>query len=109
MPLALSSGSQYVAVAATSAKFTNAMRPGQIYRLTVNTDCWLNIGATGGAAQASTADNVLVLSGQTVYLTGPHYSATDPSSSTTTNAFVHLIRNSADGKATLTPLVQVPG
>lgn len=102
--LAISNSSQYVAVASTSAKFTNPMKPGAIYRFTANTDCWVNIGATGGAAAASAADMILCLSGQTLILTGPDYDPTTPSSTTTTNGYVHVIRNTADGKATLSLL-----
>lgn len=109
MAFALSAVSQYLAVAGTSAQFTNPMRPGQIYRFTANTDCWLCIAATGGSAQANTANNILCLSGQTLILAGPHYDASNPSATTTTNAFVHVIRNTADGKATLTALTSVPG
>ena len=50
---------QYVAVAGTSAKFTNAMVSGGQYRFTANTDCWVKVTATGGSAAANTADNHL--------------------------------------------------
>lgn len=100
--------SQYLAVATTSAKFTNAMRPGVAYLLTANTDCWFTTGATGGAAVASTAGNAFLISGQTKVLHGPHFDLSNPSSSTTTSSFVHVIRNTADGKATLTPLDFIP-
>lgn len=97
MAIALSASAQYVAVASASAKFTNAMVPGIIYRFTANTDCWVKVTATGGAAAASTTDNHLCLSGQTLILV-------NPDTSITTNSFVHVIRNTADGKATLSPI-----
>ena len=97
MAIALKDEAQYVAVAATSAKFTAAMAPGILYRFTANTDCWVFVGVTGGAAQASTANNHLCLSGQTLILA-------NPATSSVAGSFVHVIRNTADGKATLSPL-----
>ena len=97
MALALGASAQYLAVATASAKFTNAMVPGQLYRFTANTDCWVKIGVTGASAAASAADNHLCLSGQTLILRNPETSETDES-------FVHVIRNTADGKATLSPI-----
>jgi hypothetical protein len=96
---ALSASAQYVAVATASAKFTNPMSPGILYRFTANTDCWVKVTVTGGSAAASTADNHLCLSGQTLILAAP---AGDIN--TTANSFVHVIRNTADGKATLSPI-----
>lgn len=97
MALALKAEAQYLAVATASAKFTNAMEPGIIYRFTANTDCWVTVAATGGAAVASAANNHFCISGQTLILA-------NPDTSSKTNAFVHVIRNTADGKATLSPL-----
>lgn len=102
MSVALSASAQYLAVAATSAQFTNPMSPGVVYRLTANTDCWVTVAGTGGAAQASTANNHFLISGQTILLVNPDVSST-------TNAYVHMIRNSADGKATLSPLKGMGG
>jgi hypothetical protein len=94
---ALKDLAQYLAIASTSAKFTNAMDPGILYRFTANTDCWLTIAATGGAAIASTANNHFCISGQVLILANPDVSSK-------ANSFVHVIRNTADGKATLSPI-----
>lgn len=111
MPLVLSpAGAQYTSVTGTSQKFTNAMAVGSIHQFSCNVDCWVATGATGGAAVADTAANTLYRAGQVLFLTGPHYSPTTPSATTTTSAFVHVIcEGSTSGKATLTPLVNVPG
>lgn len=102
MSVALADSAQYVAVVTASAKFTNAMAPGSVYRFTANVDCWVKRAATDGAAAADTADNHLVLSGQTILLVG------DPL--TATNNFVHVIRaGSTDGKATLSLLKGMGG
>lgn len=109
MPFAISASAQYVAVATASAGFTNPMVPGVLYRFTANTDCWVKVTTTGGAAEASTANNTFCISGQVLILASPDYDAASPSSATTTNGFVKVIRNTADGKATLTPLIAVAG
>lgn len=85
---------QYVAVAASSAKFTNAMVSGYQYMFTANTDCWVLVGATGGSAAADTANNILYIKGQVLFLA-------NPDSDSTTNSFVHVIQDSAGGDATL--------
>lgn len=84
---------QFVSVSATTAKFTNAMVVGRLYRLHATTDLWFKLGATGVTAAADTADNNLLVAGATVYL------CTDDA---TNLGFVAVIRVSADGKATLT-------
>ena len=94
---AMSAEAQYLAIGAASGKFTNAMVPGIVYRFTANTDCWVCVAATGGAAQASTANNHFCISGQVLLLC-------NPDTSSTANAFVHVIRNTADGKGTLSPM-----
>jgi hypothetical protein len=106
---ALSTGSQYVAVAATSAKFAAAMDPNKVYRLTVTVDTWVHIGLTGDSAAAATADNMLVLAGQSVFLAHPYQPAGGRSSASASAGFVHCIRASADGDATLTQVVEVDG
>lgn len=99
MSQAISASAQYVAVAVASAKFTNPMQPGVLYRFTANTDCWVKVAATGGAAAADTANNHFCISGQAITLAAPD--------SGITNSFVHVIRNTADGKGTLSPLIGV--
>lgn len=94
-------GHQTLTVGAASAKFTAAMAPGAVYRFTANTDCWVTTGLTGGAAVAGAAENTLVLSGQTILLTG--------SPLTATGNFVHAIRNTANGTATLSKLQGMGG
>ncbi len=85
---------QYVAVATASAGFTNPMAPGAQYFFTADTDCWVKVTTTGGSAAADTADNVFVKSGMVIPLANPDASGT-------TNAFVKVIRQTADGDATL--------
>ena len=87
---------QYVAVGAASAKFTNPMQAGQQYLFVANTDCWVKVTVTGGAAAANTADNILYKAGM------PPIPLKSPDNAgTTTNAFVHVIREAADGDACL--------
>lgn len=93
MPYAITS-TQYVAVASASAKFTNAMDPGKQYEFRTSTNCWVKVTVTGGAAAADTANNIYVAAGGVLYLA-------NPDTSIKTNAFVHVIRDSADGDATL--------
>jgi hypothetical protein len=84
--------SQFVSVASSSAKFTNAMAVGRTYRLHATTDLWWKQGATGVTAAADTADNHLLVAGSTVYI------QTDDA---TNMGFIACIRVTADGKATL--------
>ena len=86
--------SQVLAVAGTSAKFANAMAQGVQYLFTCESDCWIKVAATAGAAAADTADNIFVKAGMVVPLCNLEDSGT-------TNSFVHAIRQSADGDATL--------
>lgn len=86
---------QYLAVTSTSAKFTTAMEPGFVYRFAANVDCWVKITTTGGAAATNTADNILYLVGSQLWLANPDTDGT-------TNAFVHVVEDIADGDATLT-------
>jgi hypothetical protein len=83
--------SEYVVVAAASAKFATAMVPLTNYRFVSTVDCYINIGATGGAAAASDGSH-LVGAGQEVII----------QSNDVTNGFCHTIRiGSSDGVATL--------
>ena len=91
-----------MAVAVASAGFTNPMSPGMFYRFTANTDCWVKVTTTGGAAVAQAADNIFCISGQVLILCSPDDNAT-------TNGFVKVIRNTADGVGSLTPLVARAG
>ncbi len=99
MPYAIRS-SQYKAVTNTTGKFTNAMKPGFTYRFTASTNCWVLVGATGASATADTADNHLYITGQTLFLANPDQTGT-------TNSFVHVIRDTADGDATLSLVAPV--
>ena len=83
-----------MAVTASSAKFTNAMVPNQRYLFTASIDCWVTTALTGGAAIPNTADNVLYVRGMALELGSPDDTGT-------TNAFVHVIRDTASGDATL--------
>ena len=85
---------QYAAISGTSAAFTNPMEPGQIYAFTANTDCWVRVTATGTDAAADTADNILYIKGQMLYLV-------NPDSTGTTNSFVKVIQDAAAGDGTL--------
>lgn len=94
MQLAGFHSSQVLAVGASSAKFTNAMAQGVQYFFTCESDCWIKVAATGGAAAADTADNYFVKAGMMIPLCNQEDSGT-------TNSFVHAIRQTADGDATL--------
>lgn len=83
--------SQVLTVSGSSAKFTNAMKLGEVHRFSADVDCWVLVGATGASAAADTADNHLYLKGQTLWLS-PHDE---------TNGFVHVIQESSGGSATL--------
>lgn len=85
---------QYTAVSGTSAAFTNPMEPGHTYMFTANTDCWVRVTATGTDAAANTANNILYIKGQVLYLM-------NPDSTGTTNSFVKVIQDTAAGDATL--------
>lgn len=98
MTYALSASAQYLAVAATSAKFTSAMAPGKLYRYVCAANSWVKVTATGGAAAADTANNHYIPANTAVLLR-------NPDTSITTNAFVHAIRDTADGDATLSEVV----
>ncbi len=87
--------SQVVAISGSSAGFTNPMEPGQIYRFTATTDCWVKVTTSGGSAAADTADNHLYIKGQTLYLASPD------ANGVTTNSYVKVIQDSAAGDATL--------
>ena len=104
---ALSGVSQYVAVATASAAFTNPMKPGVIHHFTSSTACWVRVTATGTAAVAATEHNIYCPADGVLLLVSPDTDKAQPSSTTTTNGFVKVIRASADGVATLTPLVAV--
>lgn len=84
---------QYSTVIVTSQKFTTAMAKGQQYVFLSTTNCWITKGATGGAAVGSAAGAIFVPANTAVLLQNTE--------DATTNAFVHFIRDSADGKATL--------
>lgn len=96
MPMTLGT-SQYLAVATASAKFTNAMTIGVQYLFTCSSDCWIKVAATGGAAAADTADNHFVKAGARVPVCALN----------STLSFLHAIRDTADGDATLS--VVTPG
>ena len=90
--------SQVLAVGETSQKFAAPMEPKNQYFYTCESDCWIHVGATGDSAQADTAGNIFVHAGQEVCLANLENSGT-------TNSFVHAIRQSADGDATLTQMM----
>lgn len=84
---------QYQTVTSSSAKFAAAMAFGEQYVFTTTTDCWITTAATGGSVTASAAGAMFVAAGSAVLLTP------DDDGSVW---FVHIIRDSADGKASLT-------
>jgi uncharacterized Fe-S cluster protein YjdI len=86
------STSQVATVSAVTAKFTNAITVGNWYCLVADTDIWWNLGATGGSAVAETANNHVLQAGREKWI------ITD---NATTRGFVHVIRASADGAASL--------
>lgn len=85
--------SQYTTVTGTSQKFSNAMDAGQRYRFAANTDCWVLVGATDAEATAG-AGSHFVAKGNAIPLGVP------PGDDGTLG-FVHVIRDAADGKASL--------
>lgn len=85
---------QVLTIAAASAKFTNAMQPGQQYWFISTTDCWIKVTATGGAAAVGTADNIFVPANVYVPLQNPDFSGT-------TNSFVHAIQAASGGTGNL--------
>jgi hypothetical protein len=93
MAIDIQKGGQVVSVSGTSAKFTNALQHGLVYVFTCNTDCWIKMAATGGAAAADTANNMYVDKGVPIELENR-----DPG---TTNSFLHVIQDSAAGNASL--------
>lgn len=109
MPYALNvPATEKMDVAATSAGFTTPMRPGQIYRFVSTTACWVKVTTTAGAAEAAAAGNIYCAAGEVLVLCNVvDYDAGNPSATTTTNGFVKAIRASADGTATLTPILKV--
>ncbi len=84
---------QYTTVTSSSQKFATAMAKGLQYVFMSTTNCWITKGATGGSVTASAAGACFVPAN-----TGFLLRNTDDA---TTNAFVHVIRDSADGKAWL--------
>ena len=92
-----STGSQALAVTGTSGKFATAMQPGVQYMFTCESDCWVTVAATGGAAQPDTAGNYFVKAETPLPLCNLEDSGT-------TNSFVHAIRQSVDCDATLVPV-----
>jgi hypothetical protein len=98
---------QYSAVGAASAAFTNPMAMNQLYAFVSSTNCWVAVVATGTAATAAADARQYCYAGQMYILYNPDYQPTAPSATTTTNAFVKTIRDTADGHATLTPLTLI--
>lgn len=98
MPILVSVvSSQALAVGVASGKFATAMAQGGQYMYRCLSASWVFVGATGGAAQVDTANNHFVPAGQPLFLCNLEDSGS-------TNSFVHAIRDSADGDATLTLL-----
>jgi len=102
MEFALSASSQYVAVAVASAGFTNPMDPGKLYRFISSTNCWVRVTTSGGSAAADTTNNHFVAANQEVYLRNPDVSSV-------ANAYVKVIRDTADGDATLSLCIGAGG
>lgn len=99
MPVTITS-TQVLAVGGTSGKFATSMVPGKQYIFTCENDCWVKVTVTGGAAVADTANNIFVKAGMVIPLACPD-------TSSRTNAFVHAIRQTSDGDATLCQLDDV--
>lgn len=99
MPVTITS-TQVLAVGAASGKFATSMVPGKQYIFTCENDCWIKVAATGGSAAADTANNIFVKAGMVIPLACPD-------TNSRTNAFVHAIRQTSDGDATLSQLDEV--
>ena len=80
-------------VTSSSQKFTLPMQPGQQYVLSTSTDLWFKLAATGGSITARAASAVFLGAGGAALLQNPDAATTD--------AFVFIIRDSADGHASL--------
>jgi hypothetical protein len=85
--------SQYTTVTSSSQKFTNACVVDHWYRLSSSTDAFFSVGATGGSASAGADSHFIPAGGFRDFMV-----------ESAANGFVHIIRDSADGKATLTLL-----
>lgn len=83
---------QNVVVDATTAQFANAMPAGETHCLISTVDCWVRIGATGGAATVGGTGSFFLPSGTYVQVLG----------NTAATGFVNVIRNAGnDGKCSL--------
>jgi hypothetical protein len=81
-------GAKFTAVTATSAVFSAAMVAGQFWQFTSSTNCWIKQGATPTAVVGTVA-NLFVPANVVVTLSGSN------------GADLAVIRDSADGKASL--------
>lgn len=84
---------QYTTVTDTSQKFTTPMAYGQQYVFMSTTNCWLTTAATGGAVVGSAAGAIFAPANTAILLSNPEAASTA--------AYVHVIRDTADGKAWL--------
>lgn len=89
MLLSVITDSDYKAVGATEVDFDVSLAEDAIYAFTTTTNCFITLHATAPAASAADA-SMLVCAGQTVYIEGKQ------------GAKMSVIRDTADGKATLT-------
>lgn len=88
--VAIASGSDVTAVTVTAATSGLAMQAGVTYRFVANTDCFIKQGASPTATAAD--GSMFVPARDVVYLSGDN------------GAALSIIRDSADGKASLTPV-----
>lgn len=87
------STSEELDVGSAHDEFATEMEPGEIWRFISSTNCWIKQGDDSVAASAATG-SMYVSAGEVVYLDAGY----------SQGGFLSVIRNSADGKATLTQM-----
>jgi hypothetical protein len=91
----LSNDTQYVAVGASSAQFTNPLREGVPYQITSSTAAWIRFDSANPTAVAAANLNSYVPANFPIQVLGPPGGLCK----------MAIIQDAAGGKATLTALV----
>lgn len=92
------------AVGAAASEIPLTMKEGRQYRLTSTTDCYVRVTSAAGTAASLGNGSTLLLAGQ-VLLVG-QLGAADQAGVAKNR--ISIIRNTADGFATLTEIVKLP-
>ncbi len=88
-------GSKVSTVITASQAVSDALVAGKTYAFTANTNCWIKQGTGAQTAAATTANNVLVPSGQIVRIHGSN------------GDNLSVARDTADGSCSLSLITQV--